>query len=185
MFSVALTKTLQYEGGYSNHPNDKGGETYKGISRVHFPEWSGWAYLDRAATKGDVDWIQVGIDLRFHVESFYKVIWDLMSLDEIDHQPLADELFDIAVNMGNGRAIKFLQEALNVLNRNQTLYPDLKVDGLFGPVTRAQLLERKEDYELIEKVVVVLRGAFYLDIMRANPTQEAFARGWLKRIQIG
>ena len=42
---------------------------------------------------------------------------------------LALEMFDTGVNMGTGRAVGFLQTALNVLNRNQQLYPDMVVDS--------------------------------------------------------
>ena len=38
---------MEYEGGYVNHPNDPGGETYKGISRRAHPNWKGWQLIDQ------------------------------------------------------------------------------------------------------------------------------------------
>ncbi len=47
-FDTAFERTLRCEGGYANDPVDRGGETWRGISRVHFPHWPGWALIDRA-----------------------------------------------------------------------------------------------------------------------------------------
>jgi lysozyme family protein len=191
-FSMALDRTLKFEGGYSNHPDDRGGETYCGISRVHNPDWHGWSYIDgykevkpmpNNGPKFQEE--DIVIRLRFLVAAFYKKLWDSLDLDSIDHQALTSEIFEVMVNMGTPRAVKFLQEALNVLNRNAALYPDLVVDGVFGPVTRKLLHEQKADYGLIEKIVIVLRGSFYLDIVRRDPTQEAFIKGWLNRVRVG
>ena len=45
-FLDAYSITLQHEGGYGNDPDDVGGETYKGISRVYNPSWKGWGLID-------------------------------------------------------------------------------------------------------------------------------------------
>ncbi len=45
-FEEALDHTLQFEGGYANDPADRGGETFRGISRVSHPDWPGWAEID-------------------------------------------------------------------------------------------------------------------------------------------
>ena len=36
-FKTSLARTLRWEGGYSDDPVDRGGETYRGISRKNFP----------------------------------------------------------------------------------------------------------------------------------------------------
>ena len=41
-FRLAYKKIEAAEGGYVNDPDDKGGETYKGISRKANPDWNGW-----------------------------------------------------------------------------------------------------------------------------------------------
>jgi lysozyme family protein len=51
-------------------------------------------------------------------------------LDQYDEKN-AIELFDIAVNMGVATSAKTLQNALNLMNRNQS-FPDLKVDETPG-----------------------------------------------------
>lgn len=52
-FDEALKQTLAFEGGYANDPDDRGGETFRGISRRSFPDWPGWALIDRAKREGD------------------------------------------------------------------------------------------------------------------------------------
>src|SRR3712207_6059069 len=47
-FDIALERTLEFEGWYSKHPADPGGETYRGIARRHHPSWPGWALIDEA-----------------------------------------------------------------------------------------------------------------------------------------
>ena len=45
-FIPAKTITGGLEGLYSYDPNDPGGETWCGVSRVNNPNWSGWAIID-------------------------------------------------------------------------------------------------------------------------------------------
>jgi lysozyme family protein len=183
-FSVALAKTLQYEGGYSNDAHDAGGETYRGISRVHNPFWSGWIILDRyKKTNMPIPFNTVDLEaqLKDHVEIFYDLIWDQLELDGIENQELAENLFDVSVNMGMGRAVKFLQEAMNIANKNQSLWQDVLVDGGFGPNTKKILAECKTEHEWVAKLVNGLRIEFYIEIVRKNAGNERFIRGWLKR----
>lgn len=41
-FNEAFAATSMDEGGYANHCNDNGGETYAGISRKFWPGRNGW-----------------------------------------------------------------------------------------------------------------------------------------------
>ena len=45
-FLDAYAITMSHEGGYCNDPDDVGGETYKGVSRVYNPSWIGWGVID-------------------------------------------------------------------------------------------------------------------------------------------
>ena len=88
--------------------------------------------------------------------------------------------------MGDQRAVLFLQEALNVFNRNGDVYPDLVVDGKFGKNTMEALktyLKYDKPYLLV-LVINVLQGKHYLDYMKKSPTQEKFARGWFSRVTL-
>jgi lysozyme family protein len=47
-FEEAFKVVVTDEGGYSNNPNDRGAETYRGISRKFHPDWRGWPIVDTA-----------------------------------------------------------------------------------------------------------------------------------------
>ena len=186
-FKTAFEKTMQNEGFYSNDPNDPGGETCFGISRVYHPEWRGWKLIDEYA-KTDTDFPDfVRNLLRTYAEEFYeKEFWVKCGADRVASQLIANELFDSAVNVGVREAVKFLQMSLNLLNRNETDYQDIEVDGIFGNGTLATLGKRLkipgEDWYLYMSMNAV-QGKYYIERCLANPGKETFYRGWLERSQ--
>lgn len=123
-FDRAVNQTLMSEGLYSDHPEDAGGPTMYGITqalaRAHGYDGSMRDLLrDRA--------IEI-----YHAEFW---LWDrLDEVAEIDG-PVAREIFDTSVNMGNQRGVIFLQRLLRVFNRRQRDYPDIVSDGRIGPKT--------------------------------------------------
>jgi len=185
-FSQAYTHTSAHEGGYVNDRVDRGGETYRGISRVHHPDWSGWKRIDAARRKADFP-RSLGADrtLQANVKALYKrVYWDRFDGDELPDQAVADELYDTAVNMGLRRSVRFLQSALNLLNRNQRDYKDLIVDGWFGNKsmdTLGKLLKKDRSSDSLVKMMNIQQGARYVEIMAGDASQERYARGWIKR----
>ena len=186
-FDAAFDKVIVgHEGGYVNDKNDFGGETYCGISRRYHPSWSGWVIIDKYKKDPHFpDILYIDIYLNNEVRQFYKeYYWDVNLLDEITSQDIADELFDIGVNMGIRRATKFLQEAINYLNKCGTICNDLSVDGIMGPNTLKALskiiLYRGVVY--VFKVLNILQGCHYCDEMKKNPSQEKYAYGWFDRV---
>ena len=185
-FYEAYQITKKHEGGYANDKDDVGGETYKGVSRRYHPSWSGWKIIDGYKNKPNFlnniynDESLEELVLRFYKEKF----WDVNLLDEVSSQNIANEMFDTGVNMGVGRAAKFLQRALNALNKGGRLYPDLVEDGVIGNTTlralNACLSYRGDVY--VYKVLNILQGMHYLEFMRRSPIQEKFAYGWLDRV---
>ena len=187
-FDEAYDITLDHEGGYTNDPVDVGGETYKGVARKYYPNWIGWVIIDAAKTEpGFPNNLRGNDNLDALIRQFYREnYWNLFCGDEIPNQKVANEMFDTGVNMGVGRAVKYLQKGLNVLNRNQKNYADIVEDGGFGPNTIAALnkyLSIDEESFLV-KVMNILQGMHYINYMTKSPTQERFARGWLKRVSI-
>ena len=184
MFDRAYANTMGHEGGYSNDPDDVGGETYKGISRVYNPTWPGWDIID--STHRDTYYDNAELDRL--VKLLYKQkYWEPFRGDYMP-EAIAVEMFDTAVNMGVHRAVKFLQTTLNLLNRNQKLYYDIVEDGDYGNATHRALSKylssRGSDVNLVVKMLNVLQGAHYINYMKKSPTQEKYARGWFKRVTI-
>ena|SRR3990167_8015316 len=183
-FDKAFQITLGHEGGYSFDPVDKGGETYKGIARKANPAWAGWVILDnlKKDTKNFPNNLDVDSSLQSHVKSLYKTnYWDKNKLDAVNDQDIANESFDTGVNQGVGVAAKYIQEALNLLNRNQQSYPDLKVDGAIGNTTLG-VLNSHPNPKAVLKTMNGLQFMKYVEICRNNPVQEKFFNGWLNRI---
>ena len=184
-FSEAYRKTMGHEGGYVNDPTDAGGETYMGISRVYNPSWYGWSMIDEAKTGGDFPCCLEDDDALYTaVEDFYKdKYWDVNRLDAFP-QSIAEEMFDTGVNMGVGRAARFLQASLNYLNRNGRLFDELTVDGRIGPATINALDECRRDERVLLTMLNVMQGRHYMNYMDKNPSQKKYARGWFKRVHL-
>lgn len=189
-FSAAFDTVMGHEGGYVCDPDDAGGETYRGVARRYHPSWSGWGHIDRIkrdlSDSGQLNRaLAEDTELQQLVRTFYKQnYWDRFQGDRLPHQELAEELFDTAVNMGTHRAVNFLQQGLNLLNRNQQDYLDIAEDGKLGPGTLGALtsyLDQDTPATLL-KVMNILQGMHYIDYLRKSPAQEKFARGWFKRV---
>lgn len=122
-FKEAINKTLKFEGGYVNDPDDSGGETFLGISRVNNRSWKGWKIIDQCKVGIMLpqgisrlnDKLYSNEELISLVHQLYKdKYWDPIQLDIIPSQRVANEIFDTAVNMGVGTAIKFAYEACGI-----------------------------------------------------------------------
>jgi len=191
-FDIAYGETEIREGGYVNDPVDKGGETHRGVSRVHNPDWDGWPIIDKIKADHPTDFkehINVNAELEKRAKELYrKRYWAPIHGDKFTDQHIANKVFDTGVNLGVGTSVKYLQESLNLLNRNQTNYPDTAVDGRLGDstlktmATFLKLENGQPDYLL--KVLNLMQANRYIEIMRKDPTQERFARGWLNRVDL-
>src|SRR5690606_27455148 len=116
--------------------------------------------------------------LQEYVADLYKKnYWDVLNLDALGDQSVANALFDISVNMGWKTAGRIFQEALNLCNKNQLSYPDIAVDGLIG--SRTLGVFTKAHPQVIFNTINLLKGERYIRIMRSNKSQEKFWAGWL------
>jgi lysozyme family protein len=162
-FEKAFIELIDIEGGYVNDPTDRGGETKYGISKRSYP------HLDIK-----------NLTLQQAKDIYYLDFWKANGLDNIIKYELALELFDTGVNMGVGIAPRFLQEALNLMNRNQRDFPDLTVDGKIGPISIAAY--KKVDDRILLKVLNGLQFRRYAEICERKPSQEKYFNGWMKRV---
>lgn len=136
-FDTAFDRLIGHEGGYSNHPDDPGGETMWGITAA-VARANGYTGpmrdLPRVTAKG-----------------IYRAqYWDKVQADRMPF-PVAFQVFDAAVNHGTGQAAKFLQRAAGVAD-----------DGIIGPKTLAAVAAR--DAAAILLLFNAEREQFYTDL---------------------
>lgn len=172
-FEKALDITLGHEGGFSDDALDSGGKTNWGITEK-VAKFYGYAGKMEDFTVEDAKHI-------------YRIgFWHKNRLDEIAeyYDPIAVEMFDTGVNMGAPTAARFMQRAINCLNRDQTLFDDLVIDGVLGSKTIDALgkLSKLTEKRSILKMINALQGTKYIEICEKDPSQEKFIRGWLKRV---
>ena len=179
-FKVACDITLAHEGGFSNDKIDRGGATNYGISIVTLKriasENDGREFLDRIGvilpiTENSVKMINKG-----QCEAIYKVeYWNPLKLDFVS-QNIANLLFDMSVLHGRGNAVRIAQKALNkFLSRTGV---EISVDGILGPITRGYL---QGNSQAITPYIVEERNNFCLNIVKKDPSQQRFIKGWLAR----
>ena len=170
-----IDDVIKVEAGYVNHPNDPGGETNFGITKL---------VAQKYGYTGDMIDLpkQVARDIYsqnyiFHPK--YNLIYDMCGYS------LAQALIDAGVHSGTNRSSIWFQKCLNAFNLNQKIYPDLVEDGSIGSVTlsalQAYISHRgDEGIDVLLKALKALRGEYLILISRNNPKLEDFVYGWIK-----
>lgn len=165
---------IDREGGYSNHPADRGGPTCFGITeavaRAH-----GYGGAMRHLPRGEAEAI------------YRRLYWLRPRFDQVATRcpRLAAELFDTGANMGPAVAATFLQRALTALNRSGRDYPDLVPDGRIGETSLAALDRflavrgTSGGETVLLRAMEALQGERYLRLAERRPANEAFLYGWL------
>lgn len=180
-FNAPFQHTIDIEAGYANDSDDRGGETFVGISRVHWPDWHGWQIIDtypaasrRALRYGD------NPKLDRAVQEFYRAeFWDRLNLDAVNKQTIAAEVFDTAINCGLSKASEILQRSLNMVGG----FPGrrLSVDGKIGPKTVSAVNGCRYPEALL-KCLNGFQFEHYYQIVKRDISQRKWFRGWLRRV---
>lgn len=169
-----LDNLLEREGGYVNHPADRGGPTAFGITQ-EVARANGYFGSMRGLPREEAEAI------------YRRLYWLRPKFDRLAtiSPVIAAELFDSGVNMGPAVAVTFLQRALTALNRGGADYPDLVPDGRIGDATldalRSFLTERgqRPGETVLMRALEALQGERYLRLAERRPANEAFLYGWL------
>lgn len=153
-----MAKLLVHEGGFSNHSQDPGGMTNLGVTQRVWQEWVGH----------DVDEKQMRALTPEMVAPLYKrKYWDACRCDDLV-SGLDYAVFDVAVNSGPGRAIKFLQSCVGATP-----------DGGYGSITSA-LVQKAQQGDVAR--LIELYCAKRLEFLQALPTFATFGKGWSRRV---
>ncbi|MDY0747384.1 glycosyl hydrolase 108 family protein [Paucibacter sp. R3-3] len=152
-FSSAVTNTIANEGGarYTEIPGDAGGATKFGISKRAYPQ----------------------LDIRMLSEDQAREIyrrdyWNAVKGDDIVSQAVAENLFDSAVNLGVGRAVRLAQLTVGVAQ-----------DGVPGTDTITAINQAPPDRFVADFTLAKI--ARYVGICNKDRSQSKFLLGWLNR----
>lgn len=174
-FELAYRETSKVEGLYANNPADTGGETWAGISRNNFPTWSGWIIIDAIKHKYGKSTATINkygrLDTTLHDKeiSFWKKnFWDVLKLDFVNDQQLANSIYDFGVNSGASRSAKFIQKVAGVVEDGKIGNISLNAINLLNPKYALTAFNNN-------------REAFYRSIAKGNQTQ--FLKSWLSRLK--
>lgn len=165
----ALNMVLDFEGRskVTDDPDDRGGLTKWGISQNAHP---------------DVDVINL---TREQAIAIYKrEYWDVIGGDELPY-PVDVICFDMAVNHGQARAVRFLQSSLNgVTVALDPLLPKLKVDGNCGQLTRGRarwfVSANILSTSLLARDLLLRRSRFYALLVKSE-SQRKYIYGWMRQ----
>jgi len=189
-FRRVVEHVLGIEGGHSNDPVDRGGETKFGIS-LRFLKVEGLIDLDRNGFAdfdldfdGDID----GADIRAltpdqAISLYRRCFWERHAYGQL-LRPIDGAMFDQAVNGGAAAAGKILQRALNRVTGEVRLNArPLVLDGVVGDITRQRLRDVARIGGM-SPVIEALRDfaeARYRAIVAADPSQKKYLKGWVRR----
>jgi lysozyme family protein len=156
-FNRSLLLLLKHEGNFVNHPSDPGGMTNLGVTAKVWESWVGHPVDEKqmqALTAEDV------------APLYKRKYWDACRADElvsgVDYC-----VFDVAVNSGVGRAIKFLQSCVGATP-----------DGGFGSITSALVKEAEKNPTRLIEVYCAKR----LEFLQSLKTFPVFGNGWSRRV---
>jgi lysozyme family protein len=160
--SKIIDEIIRREGGYVNHPADRGGPTNFGIT---FRTLGEARKLGRPATAVEVRELTVAEAREIYCDMYITQPKFYMIKDTA----VRDFLIDFGVNSGPVRAIKTLQTLLGVT-----------VDGVMGPQTAGAANQCNPEVLLYK--LTTRRALFLLRLIGRDKRQAAFATGWANRV---
>ena len=154
-----ISGILRREGGFVDHPADRGGPTNFGITLGTLAEWRG-----TDATRDDVEALT-----EQEAREIYQALYVTRpGFDGIADAHLRAQVIDSGVLHGTGRAARWLQQAAGV-----------GVDGAVGPITLGAV--NGADADMLGRKFAVTRIRKIGRIVSRDHSQAVFALGWLRR----
>ena len=158
-------KIFAWEGGFVDDPDDRGGATNMGVTLA---TWQKVGYDINGDGVIDVEDIKLLTlaDATIVLKKFY---WDRWRADDIDSQEVANILVDWVWASGKW-GIVIPQRLLGVT-----------ADGIVGPVTIGKV--NATDPVAFLQQVYDARVDFIENIIKNDPSQVRFQKGWLNRVK--
>lgn len=158
----ALEFLLAEEGGWSNHPSDRGGATMFGVTQKTYNAYRKLKTLPKVSVRGIT---------QAEARDLYDLMyWREAGCDRLPW-PISYLTFDAAVNSGPSPAQKWTQQGLGVA-----------VDGVVGANTvRAaqQAVDEGDSRKILG--IVDARVTFLARLVQRSPSQADFLLGWWRR----
>lgn len=149
----------KWEGGYSNHKDDKGGCTMMGITIAVYRKYYGLRKTCEDLKKiTPTEWTHI-------LKTGY---WDKMKADQIENQSIANLCVQMCWGSGPITAIKKIQACLG-----------LKADGIVGPKTLGAL--NAPDRATTFQKLWNMRKVWLTNISTIG-NNKVFLKGWLNRL---
>ncbi len=167
-----INDVIEKEGGFVNHPADKGGATNYGITAMSYAEY--FKFHVDAVTIDMIKAIVPPVAEKIYY-ALYFVRPNVVSLPEII-QPI---MVDMAVNHGCRGAVKILQKAL--VSDGYSFSPP---DGIIGEKTIDAAGQAVAQLgQVFVSTLVNCRIDYYNKIIANDPSQAAFKNGWIARAE--
>lgn len=155
-FEQCLEKVYEVEGGYSDHPEDKGGKTKYGITENILLAWIELTGIEHIGVEH--------INKSQAKEIYFDLYWQKIRGNELP-DGLDLMVFDHCIHAGQGIAIMHMQKAIGTL-----------ADGIIGPMTIGAIKSMGEG-DVLKAIHNISVGR--LVIAKNSPT---FFLGWFNRI---
>jgi lysozyme family protein len=158
----ALEFLLEEEGGWSNHPADRGGATMYGVVQATYDSFR--------QAKGSVIQSVRRISKEEAREVYDTMYWKASGCHKLPW-PVNYLVFDAAVNSGPSRGVRWMQQGLG-----------LKADGVVGPATvktAEDVVQSGNGKKILS--IVDARVEFLARLVQRSPSQAAFLLGWWRR----
>ena len=154
-----IDDVLRREGGFVDHPADRGGATNFGVTRATLAAWRG-----KPVTVDDVRALTQAEARAIYLAQYVT----RPGFSHIRDATLRGVVVDAGVHHGPVRAARWLQAAVGVTE-----------DGVVGPRTLAAV-NAADAEEVIDKVVAY-RLRFIAGIVARDTSQAVFLVGWVTR----
>lgn len=150
--------------GFADDPDDRGGATMVGVTIGTYR-----SYCKYKGKKVPSVTDLKNISYKEWRDIIHTMFWSKWKADLIEDQNVANMIVDWVWASGQGIGIKRVQKILGVT-----------ADGIVGPKTIAAV-NAQNPKELFKKVYDG-RAAHFNAIVKANPSQKKWLKGWMNRI---
>ena len=154
-FDFSLKKVLAHEGGFVNNPRDPGGMTNLGVTKAVWED-----YVKRSVDESEMRSLSPDLVAPLYRNRY----WDSIRGDDLP-AGIDYVVFDCAVNSGDSRASKLLQQVVGTTP-----------DGKIGPTTLSFVITRARADLIDDYCDTRIR------FLQSLPTFAVFGEGWARRV---